>query len=185
MSLTTFGKTLRLSLIAASLAVVSGSVLADDPVVVDAPVTFTGAVVDNTCDTPVVNGNADVDFGDVSKASFTGNGSVGREKTFQVALNNCGADASTVTVWLTAANADDTVHGLSNTVADGADNVAVQIYADGTQLEANNEDTAVDFTLTAEANNTLDFVGKLVQTGADAPTVGELAAAGTLKIQYN
>ncbi|VUS73244.1 fimbrial protein [Klebsiella huaxiensis] len=185
-----FKKTLVSGLVAASLAVVSGSAMAvSNPVNVD--VTFTGTILDNTCDTVSVGDAGIVAFGTISQSDFgsSGIGAVGATKTFTIDFTNCGTEADDVDVWFVGTTTN-TINALDNPTAVGnAENVGVQVYGGAgaaTLLKSNDVTAKASYTgaLTAGGTGSVDLVAKVVQTTATTPTLGALNASGTLVVQY-
>jgi major type 1 subunit fimbrin (pilin) len=185
-----FKKTLVSGLMAASLAAVSAGAMATS-VPVDVPVTFTGAITDNTCDTPSVENNGVVAFGNILQTAFgtSGIGAVGAEKAFTINFANCGTEADDVEVWFIGATTN-TIHALDNpAVAGNSANVGVQVYggADaGTLLKSDDVMAKATYTgaLTAGGTGSVNLVAKVVQTTATLPTLGDLNASGTLVVNY-
>lgn len=176
--------TVRTTLIATSLALISGSVFAA-PVTIPVAVTFDGVVRDDTCATTVVGTGGTVDLGIISNGSFSGAGSTGPEKNFNIQLSGCGAGlASTLDVWFGGANDDTATSSLKNMT--GSANIGVQVLpVGGTALAPNNAASTASFTgLVAGAPNTLTLTARTVQVGATTPTAGNLSVPGTLNIVY-
>lgn len=176
--------TIRTTLIAASLAIVSGGVIAA-PVTIPVAVTFDGVVRDDTCATTVVGTGGVVDLGVISNGSFSGAGSTGPEKNFNIQLSGCGAGlSSAINVWFGGANDDAATSSLKNMT--GAANIGVQVLpVGGAALAPNNVASTASFTgLVAGAPNTLTLTARTVQVGATAPTAGNLSVPGTLNIVY-
>lgn len=186
-----FKKTLVSGLVAASLAVVSGSALAVSTPV-DVPVTFTGTIMDNTCDTVSVGDAGVVAFNTISLSDFgsSGIGAVGATKTFTIDFANCGTEAGDVDVWFVGSAANNGISALDNPVAVGnAENVGVQVYGGAgaaTLLKSDDTTAKASYTgaLTAGGTGSVDLVAKVVQTTATTPTLGALNASGTLVVQY-
>lgn len=172
----------RTTLLAASLAVLSGSALA--AVTVPVNVTFTGTVTDTTC-TAVTGTGGTVALGNISAGAFSGAGTTGPEEEFTVSLTGCGAAmANNLTVWVNGTDIDNTTSSLKNMT--GAQNIGVQVLkSDGTALTPGNAGSTTAFTgLTVGANNTLSLKARPVQIGGTAPTVGALNVPATLNIVY-
>lgn len=185
-----FRKTLASGLVAASLAVVSaGAMAASTPV--DVAVTFTGTIMDNTCDTVSVGDAGTVAFGTISQSDFgtSGIGAVGATKEFTIDFANCGTEAKDVDVWFVG-NTTNAINALDNSTGAGkAANVGIQVYGgtDSSILLKSNDVTAkASYTdvLTPGSTGSVDLVAKVVQTNATTPTLGELHAEGTLYVQY-
>lgn len=187
-----FKKTLVSGLMAASLAAVSaGAMAASYPV--DVPVTFTGTIMDNTCDTVSVGNAGIVAFNTISQSDFgsSGAGAVGATKAFTIDFAGCGTQASDVDVWFVGSAANNSINALDNPIAAGnAENVGVQVYggADAATLLKSDDVTAkASYTgvLTAGGTGSVNLVAKVVQTNdAALPTLGALNASGTLVVQY-
>ncbi len=185
-----FKKTLVSGLVAASLAVVSGSAMAvSNPVNVD--VTFTGTILDNTCDTPTVTGGSTIAFGNISQANFSNTvGTVGKEKLFTVEFENCGANAQNVDITFTGT--DDAADGISlpNSIAEGnATGVGVTLLGGnnyGTVMKLNDPTAKASYaTLSSGAGPfTINLKAQAVQTTASIPSLGDLDASGTLVVTY-
>lgn len=185
-----FRKTLVSGLVAASLAAVSGGVMANP---VNVAVTFTGTIVDNTCDTPTVTdstGNI-VDFGQVSLANFGPSvGDYAAEQDFSLTFSNCGTDVGNVKVTFTGPEAVDAA-SLKN-ISGSATGVGVRVFGGpdtDTELTINSDDaaaTGVYTSLTSTGSHQLPFKARMVRTtvGADALTVGTLDTQGTLVVHY-
>lgn len=125
-----FKKTLLSGLMAVSLVAVSGGALAASaPVNVD--VTFTGTILDNTCDTVSVANGGTVDFGNISQSDFSGGvGAVGATKSFTIDFTNCGTEAKDVDVWFVG-NTTNAINALDNPIAAGnATDVGVQVWGE-------------------------------------------------------
>lgn len=175
--------TLRTTLLAASLALMSGSALA--AVTVPVYVTFTGTVTANTCSTGVAGTAGTVDLGNISTGAFTGAGTTSPAKNFSVILTGCGSQlANSLTVWVDGSNIDTGTKSFKNMT--GAGNIGVQIMkAGGTALTPGSSTSTASFTgQTAGANNTLNLQARAVQIGGTTPTAGNLSVPATLKIVY-
>lgn len=186
-----FKKTLVSGLVAASLAAVScGATAASYPV--DVPVTFTGTIMDNTCDTVSVGDAGVVAFGTISQSDFgsSGVGAIGATKTFTIDFANCGTQASGVDVWFVGSATNNSINALDNPIAAGnAENVGVNVYggADAATLLKSDDATAkVSYpeALTAGGTGSVNLVAKVVQTNTTLPSVGVLNASGYLVVQY-
>ncbi|VUS33333.1 fimbrial protein [Klebsiella spallanzanii] len=185
-----FKKTLVSGLMAASLAAVScGAMAASYPV--DVPVTFTGTIMDNTCDTVSVGDAGLVAFGTISQSDFgtSGAGAVGATKAFTIDFTGCGTEANDVDVWFTGTTTNS-INALDNpTGAGNSENVGVQVYGGAgaaTLLKSDDVTAKASYTgvLTAGGTGSVDLVAKVVQTNATLPTLGALNASGTLVVQY-
>lgn len=185
-----FKKTLVSGLVAASLAVVSGNVLAAS-VPVNVPVTFTGTIMDNTCDTVSVGNAGVVAFNTISLSDFgnSGIGAIGAEKTFTIDFDNCGTQAADVEVWFVGTTAN-TVNALDNSTGAGnAENVGIQVWGGvAAAVLMKSDDATAKATymdaLTPGGTGSVDLVAKVVQTTATTPTLGDLHAEGILVVQY-
>ncbi|MFA1240772.1 fimbrial protein [Serratia odorifera] len=181
-----FKKTLLSGLMVASLAVVSGNVLANP---VDVSVTFTGTILDNTCDTPTVTDSANntVDFGRVSLSNFgTAIGTEAAEEEFSLSFTNCGASAEDVNITFRGTAAADNI-SLDN-VSGTAAGVGVKVYggpATDTELTIN---TAAMGEYTSLSSGTgphlVPLKAKLVRTTEGAVTAGTLDTQGILVVHY-
>lgn len=181
-----FKKTLVSGLVAASLAAVSYGVMAANPV--DVQVTFTGTILDNTCDTPEVTGGSTIDFGNISLANFnTTAGTVGKEKEFTLSFANCGADARNIDITFEGANlAADSISLANGT---GATGVGIKLLGGAgyaTTMTLNDSSAKASYTSLASGAGPhfISLKAQAVQTTATTPSPGGLNAEGTLVVTY-
>lgn len=184
-----FKKTLVSGLVAASLAAVSFGAMAANPV--DVAVTFTGTILDNTCDTPTVTGGSVIAFGNISRANFnTTAGTVGKEKEFTLSFANCGADAQNVDITFKGTNlAADNISLANGTGASNATGVGVKLLGGtgyATTMTLNDPTAKASYTSLAPGAgpHLISLKAQAVQTTATTPSLGALNAEGTLVVTY-
>lgn len=173
-------KIAMLTVTTALFSVSMGANAATDSAVVN----ITATVVNNTCTPTWTGAGVDVALGRVSQKDFGGAKTAG-DTPFNLKLEGCGADATTVTV--KASGSPDLVDAniFKNEDSSGSTGVGVAIFGDETQSTQMkpNGDGSVTYTI---ANNQVDmaFKAQLKQTGADAPTSGAVKSTVTLNIEY-
>lgn len=184
-------KKLVTTLMAASLAASSWGVVASPANPQSLAITFTGTVVDNTCSTVTVEGGSTVNFGNITRANFTGAGTVGKTMPLTLTFDNCGSDTTSASVYFVGTT-NNTVGAVDNKAnAEGetilSTHVGVQMWDEsGTAVQLKSDDTTA--TTTVDLSGTtkkLTLTAKVVQTGDTQPSLGRLDTSGTLFVLYN
>lgn len=183
---------LAAGLMAASLAAASWGANAAGTNPQSLAIIFTGTVVDNTCSTAAIDGGNTVQFNNISRANFTGAGTVGKTMPLSITFSNCGSDTTSAKVYFSGTT-DNTVGAVDNkTNAEGettyATHVGVQMWDESgsTPVQLKSDDTtattSVDLSGTTKK---LTLTAKVVQTGDTTPSLGSLDTSGTLYVLYN
>lgn len=150
-----------------------------------ATVNVTATVVDNTCTPEWDAKGVNVELNRVSTKDFAGgSGAIGKEQQFHLKLKNCGSGATKVKV-TASGTPDGTNKDLFQNSNGGAKNVAVGIWGGDTQATSMKPDGSGEVEY-AIANSAADmvFLAKLMQTGADVPTPGQVKSTVTLTVSY-
>lgn len=149
-----------------------------------ATVNITASVVDNTCTPQWSEGGVNVAMNRVSLNDF-GADRVAATKNFTLSLANCGSGATTVKV-RAAGTSDMTDSALfRNSAAGGATGVGVGVWGDSAQATQLLPDGSnnVEYTI---ADNRVDMVfqAKLMKSGVEAPSIGEVNSVVTMMVDY-
>lgn len=151
-----------------------------------AQVTVSATVVDNTCTPGWPSTGVQVNLERASLKDFTGTGSIGASKPFQLLLKDCGSGATSVTV--TAGGTPDTNNPalFANSAASGASGVGLGIFGASTQETQLQPDGSNNVLYNIEDGKvSMGFVAKLIQSGATKPTSGDFKSVLTLNVAYN
>lgn len=200
---TTTGLMVALAIIA------SGGVSADGPNPVQSEILFRTEVVENTCTVSLAS--SVVDFGYISRANFTGKGSVGKTQTFEIKFSDCGEHVLAAGVLFSGPGCSGTDFYYESDKEGALKNPEAQGNSTGTGIQLY---SIADYEQKIMCNDyssllhmpPMDFIGmgyaptgnlyppedgrvypiraEVIQTGETPPTIGKLNAAGTLMVVY-
>lgn len=149
-----------------------------------ATINISANVVANTCTPDWTAAGKDVNMNRVSVDDF-GSDKIGATQQFTLNLTECGAGTTKVKV--TASGIADTTDStlFSNTLAEGASGVGVGVWGGPTQATQLNPagNNSVEYAVSNNAVN-MTFLTKLMKTGTEAVTAGNLKSIVTLTVDY-
>ena len=149
-------------------------------------VNFTGEILDKACTVDVDSQNQTVALGSYNKSEFTAAGSITAAKKFSIVLKDCPATVTSAHVRFdgTPEPTDSTMLAIDSSVSGAATGVAINLMsADKNQLPLHSENS-YRYTLTSDADNTLDFYAQYKSTAATV-TAGPANSVASFSVVYN
>lgn len=151
-------------------------------------VTFTGKIIEDTCDVNVNNmgNNGTVTFSDLYPSVFGADDAVGESQAFDIALTGCDTNISNINIKFDGtrvANKGEEVLQTTGT----ATNVGIRLldWSDtAVKFDGSDPATGSDKTLGAAGEATFSYTAKVVQVGDVLPTAGLYSAEATYSLIY-
>lgn len=171
------------SVLLSALCVLSASAQAASD---NAVINVTGKILANTCTLDAAGSDLSPTLAPISERDLRGKGTVAGQKTINIALKDCGADAGNVEIKAQGDVAEDDEYAFKNAAATGATTgVGLYFYqTDGTtRFKADGSVIETVTSLTPSANNTLEFSAAYVST-AEAPSAGDFKTQVNLTLTY-
>ncbi|EOZ5530898.1 fimbrial protein [Vibrio metschnikovii] len=166
---------------------VSAAILGSSAMAAAGPnhITFIGEVTDQTCQV-AINGNDTnpvVLLPTVATTDFASAGDVAGETTFVMSVSGCDGTAVTAKTQFVG-NAVDANGYMKNIAADGAENVALQLLAEGAAIDLNNSlPVAGPSVIAGETEGSAEYAVQYVATDADV-TAGAVTGTVQFSITY-
>ncbi|WP_238713295.1 fimbrial protein [Tenebrionibacter intestinalis] len=149
-------------------------------------ITVTGKIVETTCKIDnAANSAMTVDLGSVGVDAFSGAGSVGNSKPFELSFSGCptGADGiANINIAATGTADPIFTNGFAST--GDAKNVAIEILSGETAMTSNGGN-AIDVVPGEDGSAKAELTAAMVQVGDTAPTVGSVNSVVTMNVTYS
>lgn len=156
-------------------------------------VTFTGRVIDESCEVNTSGSNLDVQLGDVPAANLLTLGNHSDDKEFKIVLEKCPPNENTMSISFTGTA--DTGDGLSDMLqlsgGSPAANTAIEIFdqTSGTKSSSpmviDGSGKSAQAATDADGNVTFDFLADIVNNGVAKSEAGDANSSATISINYN
>lgn len=140
---------------------------------------ITGNIKAGTCKPQ----DTEVDFKDVDRSSFSGDGTVGSTKEFTLKLTGCSSDITKINMSATGTADDNHPEAFATTKDDGSvDNLAVIITHNDTDIQP---DGTTDIVLQPTDGNVSEtFTASLIQDSDELPALGTFSSTVTVSFEY-
>lgn len=145
----------------------------------NATIHITGNIKAGTCK-PL---DTEVDFKDIDRSSFSGDGSIGATQKFTLKLTDCSSDITKINMSATGSADKNHPEAFSTTKEDGTlDNLAVTITHDDKTI---NPDGTTEVVLQPTDGNVSEtFTASLLQDSDVLPALGKFSSVVTVSFDY-
>lgn len=151
-------------------------------------VTFTGKIIEDTCDVNVNNmgANGTVTFSDLYPSAFGADDAEGESQAFDIALTGCDTNISNINIKFDGtrvANKGEEVLQATGS----ATNVGIRLLDwsnAAVKFDGSEPLTGSDKQLGTTGETTFSYTAKVVQVGDAAPTAGTYTAEATYSLIY-
>lgn len=151
-------------------------------------VTFTGKIIEDTCDVNVNNmgTNGTVTFSDLYPSAFGGDDAEGESQPFDIALTGCDTNIANINIKFDGTRVTGKGEEVLQTTGT-ATNVGIRLVDwsnAAVKFDGSEPLTGSDKQLGAAGETTFSYTAKVVQVGDDAPTAGLYSAEATYSLIY-